>query len=430
MIHIEKLSLKNVGSNSWQTFNSLLYAPDVYYTKSFLSKTPWVNNNKIISKNITPFVLQTDLNVSIGKYFGKSGIALNQLLSNDLGINNLVIEMQVGDLTAISTKQLKLLLETYVVMLNDFAECSTTYGARFQHIVSFLSEKNIKPKMLFLVGCSFQSHKEYKPLNIFVIPFEYWLLTTAISTNYFSDAIFDSEYKEKLVSILYNEPTSFCSMPMFKPRKHRIELLAHLDKSSILKNIDWSLGIEANQFMNKFIDVKSVNPLSELSLNATTFLSKYKFPKELDFTDTWKLSGSPFDGTPTLPSQEWMNKFKFIVCSETYIGNEIEPIMGGCAFVSEKTFKSFLYGAVPIIHGGKGSTDHVVSLGFKTQINGYDESSMEDIERVLRYVIDNPFTDKSAILHNFNRITDLEFLCSLIQQPLLKIADLINSIRR
>lgn len=430
MIHIEKLSLKNVGSNSWQTFNNLLYAPNGHYTKKFLDMTPWVNNNKLISKEFTLKVLSTISHISIGKHFGTEGVNINYLLSNTLTIDNIVIEMQVGDLTGLTTKQLKLLLETYPVMINDFAECSTTYGVRFPHIVHFLSKKNIKPKMLFLVGCSFQSHEHYEPLNIFVIPFEYWLLTTAISNEYFSAAIFNDSYKDKIIDNFKNDPINFCSLPVFKPRKHRIELLAYLDKTGILKNVDWSLGINANQYLQKFVDVNSIDPLSELSLDANTFLKKYNFPKELSFTDEWKLSGSPFNGTPTLPSHEWLNKFKFIICSETYIGNEIEPIMGGCAFISEKTYKSFLYGSTPIIYGGKGSIGHITSLGFKTQITGYDESSMEDIERVLRYVIDNPVTDKSAILHNFSRITDLEFLCSLIRQPLLKIADLINSIRR
>jgi tRNA A-37 threonylcarbamoyl transferase component Bud32 len=82
------------------------------------------------------------------------------------------------------------------------------------------------------------------------------------------------------------------------------------------------------------------------------------------------------------------------------------------------------------VHGGKGSVEQLSALGFKTQFGNYDSSSVTEIGKLLTEIHKNPMVNTDMTVHNFDRITDLEFLTSLVTAPLAKIAELINSIRR
>lgn len=438
MIHIEKIYLKHFSDThpelslaaKGQTF--VEYLTEINIEPS--EKPPWYHNKSKLSKYINSQILNSSTNVCVGKHYGKLGIELDQLLLHPPhNIENLVVELPVDYLPAISKKRLKKIFETHIVMLNDFEEFCTTYGVHRPHIVSILQENNIKPKCLFLVGAPFQMHRQFVDLNIYTIPFEYWLLVTVSAEDFFFNAVIDSEYKEKLINMLQQDASHHCAIPIFKPRKHRVELLTYLDNIGALNECDWSFTYNHK----KGFDAFATNPigavdsqLTDLSEEEQLFLSKYDFPREFDFEGKWKLSASPYLNPRTLISAEWFNRYKFTLASETYIGNEIDPILGGCASLTEKTFKTILQGSMPIIHGGKGSVEHLENLGFKSQFGNYDSSSLEDIGKILTEINQQPYVNKDMIMYNFDRITTLEFLASLVTTPLNKIADLINSIRR
>jgi len=448
MIHIERLSLKKIKepifhheyhNSQGQTFVEYLsgFIPlteDDHIKKMWRSK----NTKRLpkLFKHINDLLSKKLSDISIGKWFGTDGIDLDELLINPPKIDNLVIELPVDYLSVISKKRLKILFESYTIMLNDFEEFSCTYGIYRPHIVTFLKERNIKPKCLFLVGAPFQMDSEYRELNIHAIPFEYWLLVTVSVQDFFVDAVINKEYKDKLLLEIYEQPKKndyFCAVPMLKPRKHRIELLTYLDKIGMLENCDWSCALNQSKRFNEFIIPPNKilhNDNNVFSDDELDFINKYSFPKELEFDEIWKLAESPHSPIPTITAVEWFNQYKFILVSETYIGDEIEPIMGGCGTLSEKTFKPFLYGSSVIIHGAKGSTEQLLNLGFKNQFGNYDSSSVTEIGKLVTEIYKNPIIDKEMTIHNFDRITDLEFLASLVASPLNKIAELINSIRR
>jgi hypothetical protein len=439
MIHVEKLFIKGLDKEpsiafvaKGQTFIEYLNGIDLDVT---YNKKPWVYHNINLSKHINTALLQQLPNIKLGTYFGKTGIDLDQLLLNPPDIDNLVIELPIDYLPLISKQRLKLLLENFNVMLNDFEEFCTTYGIHRPHIVTYLTERSIKPKCLFLCGAPFQMSKEFETLNIYSIPFEYWLLVTVSVQDYFLNAVFSFDHKQQLLQQL-GTPNYFCAIPMFKPRKHRLELLTHLDQLDVLHKCDWSFGFNGGKKFNDAVlhprkDARKSDQLMEnITPEEHEFLKKYTFPKQLDFKEIWNLASSPYSTHPTITTVEWLNRYKFIVSSETYMGNEIENIMGGCATITEKTFKSFLYGASPIVHGGKGSIEHLTQLGFKTQFGNYDCSDVREVGKILLEAAQDPQPDNDIVHHNFDRITSFDFLSQLVFAPLQKIDDLINSIRR
>jgi len=447
MIHIEKLSLKKIKEPAFQhqylnsqgqTFVEYL-AGVIPLSEDEYKKKMWRFNNTNLIKHINTLLPTKLSNVSIGKWFGTDGIDIDELLINPPKIDNLVIELPVDYLSVISVKRLKLLFESHIIILNDFEEFCCTYGIYRPHIVTFLKEFNIKPKCLFLVGAAFQMDSEYKELNIYTIPFEHWLLVSVSVQNFFLNAVTDREYKDKLLLEIYQQPKKndyFCAVPVLKPRKHRLELLAHLDKIGILDHCDWSCALNQSKRFNNYIlsanykSTKHDNIFDSFTEDELNFVNNHSFPKELKFDELWKLQDSPYSAIPTITAVDWFNQYKFILVSETYIGDEIDPIMGGCGTLSEKTFKAFLYGSSVIVHGGKGSVEQLSALGFKTQFGNYDSSSVTEIGELLTEIHKNPVVNTDITVHNFDRITDLEFLTSLVSTPLNKIAELINSIRR
>mgnify|MGYP000500911435 CR=1 FL=1 len=86
--------------------------------------------------------------------------------------------------------------------------------------------------------------------------FIHWLLVSVSVQNFFLNAVTDREYKDKLLLEIYQQPKKndyFCAVPVLKPRKHRLELLAHLDKIGILDHCDWSCALNQSKRFNNYI---------------------------------------------------------------------------------------------------------------------------------------------------------------------------------
>ena len=413
MIHIEKLSSESTRMYNWENFCDFLIPGQTNKFQSSTNHNKWIETKFITSEYFSNSVFKKFPNVLIGKHFGTIGMDLDLLLLGHINIDNLVVEMSAECLKAMPRKKLKLLLETYPVILNDFMEFGTLYGMDQPHLVTFLNNLNIKPKQLFLVGGGFQLH-DYPQLNIFKIQFEFWTVVTVLLDEFFSNAVFNSKYKEQQLAKLENTPTKFCLAPIYKPRYKRVELLALLDNLNILEKCDWSLALNSSPRVDSYAE----NAIEDFS----PFIQKYQFPRELTSTEKYN--------TLQKPQTDWFNRYKFYVSAETYIGDEMDMIMGGCSSITEKTIKSFLIGASPIILGGTGSLDHLDKMGFKTQFGNYDTTSTSDISKLLLEINDNPIYDAKLIQHNFNRITDLEFLIELFCQPISQISTILNNNQR
>ena len=420
MIHIEKLSLKNIGKYTWQTFvDHLLGNRDT--RQHILERTRKnLSRDFIATDRLSPYVFSKLGDISIGKYFGFKGADIDMLLATKPNIENLVIEISVDNINRLPKQKLKLLLETYPVMLNDFEECGTLYGPPNPNLIDMLTASGIKPKQLFLVGSCFQL-KDYPDLNIYKIPYEYWAMATAVINDTFSKAVFDNTVKQTLIDELDSEPSEFCVVPAFKPRLNRVELLTQLDRKNILDKTDWSLAY--NLVKHNYahtIRYKKTEPYTNEHIE---FLSKYTFPKFIEGPVTdWKDLISPL--------KLWFNRYKFAVSAETYMGHEIPNPMGGCGALTEKTYKNFLNGAAPIIYGPKGSITHLKSYGFKLFMDEYDSTDPNFVSNLLIELYKDPVYIKEHKIHNFELMSNVDFLAGLVCEPLFKIDELINSIRR
>jgi hypothetical protein len=421
MIHIEKLSLNGVGKYTWQTFvDNFLGTKET--RKHFLEEErPKLSRAYINSQILTPHLFTKLSNITLGKYFGFVGVDINLLLSDQINIENLVIEISVDNLNSLSNRKLKLLLEKFPIILNDFEEGGNLYGKEDLNLVKFLSERNIKPKQLFLVGSGVQ-YKDYPDLNIYKIHYDYWMIISATISEKFSNALFDSQYKQSLLDKLALDiPRDFCIIPIFKPRVHRIKLLAYLESLSLLEKCDWSLAFNYTPETDNY---RSLKVKSDVASKLSNFLNKYNFPKFLS-------RNSGLDWTDIIsPSMPCFNQYNYYLSVETFLGDELLTPMGSCGFVTEKTFKGFLTGAAPLIYGPKEINDHLSKIGFKTLTADIDISNYREVGDFLNILSNNTVHERELIQHNFDLITNKDYLTDQIVQPLNKIAELINSIRR
>ena len=75
-------------------------------------------------------------------------------------------------------------------------------------------------------------------------------------------------------------PTKFCSIPLFKPRVNRVDLLTVLDQNGILQHTDWSLAYNLLKHnYGNTVRVKVREPYTDAHRQ---FLEKYDFPKFIE----------------------------------------------------------------------------------------------------------------------------------------------------
>lgn len=421
MIHIEKLSLKHITKYSWQTFTDNFLGTKLSRKHFIELNTPDKSRSYLNTNILTSALLSKLTNVTLGKYYGTTGVDIDHLIIGNVAVQNLVVEICTDHLSYYPVKKLKILLENHTVILNDFEEGGNLYNLDRLNLVKFLTARNIKPKQLFLVGGVFQQ-TDYPALNIHKIQYDYWLIVTATISDFFNKALDDYSFKQSMLDRLEQPPDKFCLMPIFKPRQHRLELLTHLDSIGILDLCDWSLAYNYSRTIDRYNSmIVDINTMPD---HVKQFLSsdKYSFPKLLpDLNTEW--------GDIIAPNPIHFNKYKYFISAETHLGHELGNELGGCGFITEKTFKCFLIGSSPIIYGPSRSASYLNTLGFKTSCPDIDCNDYKQIANFIKQKSLNSVYEKDLIQHNFDLITDLNFLTDQIVKPLHKIAELINSIR-
>ena len=415
MIHVEKIS--SSLHNTHQTFIDVFTCTELERLQHFNPGTPHgIAKDFICADLIGKDVTANLANITLGKYFGTAGINIDLLLSGSVNIENLVVEISIDTVNTLPKIKLKHLIENHIVILNDFEEGGNFYGNI--SLENFLIQRNITPKLLFFTGGCFQQ-RDLPELNVYKIVFDFWLLATVFSDEFFYSAIFDQTKKQKLLDQLELVPERFCVFPSLKPRQHRIILLVMLYKLGLLKYCDWSLGLELSKITNHVYDDFNLNSYLEhehaTSFDVLNFINNHTFPKLLD--------GSCVNFKDLVsPSIELINKYKYYISSETYSGAGSNTGV----FVTEKTYKSFLIGSMPILHTDPSARNYVNNMGFKCT---YASSDPRDICGILELLLNEPYSTADR-LHNFDLITNKDFLVNSVVQPLNKIASLINSIRR
>ena len=420
MIHIEKLSLKNVGKYTWQTFIDNFIGTKETRTHILEKRRPNLARAYINSQIITSNVLPKLKGIALGKYFGMNGVDINELLTTSLNIENLVIEISVDNINSLPKNKLKTLLESYPVILNDFEEGGNLYHNENLNLIKLLIDQNIKPKQLFLVGSGLQM-RDYPQLNIYKIYYDYWLVICATIREHILD-----NKQSLLDNISSYTPPNFCIVPTFKPRIHRLKILSYLDSINILDKCTWSMGYNHSNAVDRYQLSNNGQHLgnTEIMNQINLFLSNHTFPKSLPNAPygTWE--------SVVLHDMSIFNQYRYYLVAETYIGDELLSPLGGCGIVTEKTYKCFLTAAAPIIYGPPEMSRHLNTLGFKTLTEHLDISDYRSVGNFLNELSLTQTHEKDLIQHNFDLVTNKDFLADQVAAPLNKIAELINSVRR
>ena len=321
-------------------------------------------------------------------------------------------------------------------------------------------EYNFKPKGMFIYHTNFAVNKKrirhmYESIlseyNIHVLDPApgFWNQIVSFKGNHWDR----NAHLEKIKRVLKenNYEKLFISMHN-KPRTYRIRHLADLDKHDLLKRGDWSLGYDKSKpyvWGNKrLLDIK--------------FLTKYDnvLPKGYDGINTldsksgFIVQDSEIEKDPWYSPKEWCGKYKwwFVVETTGYhrvdtmwatenayqealskIRTEIGIYSLDKTLISEKTFKVFAAGMIPIIIDTSGIVDDIEAMGFQLpwcrdlaydHLPSFEERSKKCVEEFLK-IMDSPLPEnyKEAIIHNYNHMFDNDALVSNMLRPLYKILD-------
>lgn len=237
-----------------------------------------------------------------------------------------------------------------------------------------------------------------------------------------------------------------------KPRTYRIRHLADLDKHNLLDRGVWSLGFDSKvpyiwgnkrdldmQFLIKYQDVlpKGYDGVNDLSPQSGFIIQDSEIEKD-----------------PWYAPIEWCGKYKwwFVVETTGYhrvdttwkteeaYQNAISTLRSDIGIycldktlISEKTFKVFASGMMPIIIDTSGIVDFIEELGFKLpwcrdldydHLETFDERSAKCVKQFL-HIMDKPTPQhyKDAVIHNFKHMYSDQTLVDVMYKPLYKIIE-------
>jgi hypothetical protein len=374
------------------------------------------------ARSLTPYVEEKLNGVSIGSKFGYKGIGILQLLASP---HDLIIETSFLDLILLTKSHQKLLLKNYTIIINDFEEGGGYHKLLGPCLIEHIKSLDIIPKRIFSVTSGIFQH-DYPELNIKSIYFCAWPFITIFSEQFYINLIFDQTLKQTAIDKIKSSNKKFGLCLNRKPKLNRLKLLADLDSKNLLQHFDWTLTYTDISFGDEddyihFIKTPENYRYEEGYKSQTIeaikyFSSRYKMPKLIDETRDLKFRDC------VGPDESWIGKYNYYISTETYT-DYAETSLGPAGFITEKTIKSFCIGAYPFIAGLPNYEKHLMDLGFK--LNSYDYDSLSGMERVTSIVDEiesaiklPPNTQLEKVIHNFNLITDINFLVHLIVEPI------------
>lgn len=415
MITVEKLSCNHV--NPHLTVTDLVYKDNTdsnnylgIYPATHLLKDSVIGNLK---------------NVRLGEQYGAVGIDINQLLAEQ---PNIVVETTYHNLLSLPKAKQINLLKNYTVILTDIEEGGCFYGFMGPDLIEHIDGLGIVPKKIFSLSAGLLQN-DYPRLNIQSIYICSWAPLAMLNDSYYINTVFNDDARQAAIDKIKQPSKTFGLCLNKKPRYNRVKMLSELDKRDLLKQFDWTLlysktplgGPEDyGDFVKSPNNFRFNNNLEQNSDETMQlFLSKYQFPRLMD--DAKK---STF-GDSIGPAPDWLGRYYCYISNETY-SNQIETSLGSAGFITEKTFKSMCIGAYPLVAGVPGSESKLRELGFSLEVNDYDklwghERIQAIADRVQWLQQSKPDLIEHA-LHNFNLMSDANFLAGLIAEPLNKIA--------
>lgn len=446
MIHIEKISNtlvadENSHHHKWghpQIYGGLIdnfYPTDEKTLYNFISS----QNAKVLGRKLISKCKRND--IILGEEFGVKGVPLKDLLTLKDSHSHVWWETNFINLMQISKNHLRELLKTFKFIVHDYVEGGT-----------FLTVGNIDPLHILKSiepNCNVRiahSGYDYERKDDVCIPM-YAIHSYCHAKPYLPE------------QAIY-QPTDLGLIFVNKPKDIRLMMLALLDKVELLRFFNWSCNInyhkqermwfgqtisddDVDKILNKNkYDQYEIYSGATLPANhnhyedVENFKNRYAgvFPKCID--------GLPFTKDSTILDSfkinpELIGKYRYNVVVETLQSDHKRDFIYSQGFVSDKTFKTMLYCAPILSVADIFQNRYLDDIGFQTtRTHGrhvhiaddldnapYDEQIHMIVDFLSNHVDREFFTvNKYIAEENYRRITDEDFLCNLVIQPLKKLA--------
>lgn len=198
-------------------------------------------------------------------------------------------------------------------------------------------------------------------------------------------------------------------IPTHKPRPTRLNMLHAIDESGLLSQCEWSLwfnqGVDGEP--GSFTSSPNVGAGRWTDAGRHPFVTKYGhlLPKQLDYIDNF---------ADCLPMHsQYHGKFKWHVVCETYMDRY---------FTTEKTFKAFIAGHIPLTVAKPGFNSILESMGFRLPGNYDHLPPQERIQKIVE-ILKQDNTDYTDIAqHNYNLITSVESVSDIMVNKIVEMA--------
>lgn len=316
-------------------------------------------------------------NIFIGTRYGTKGVTIESVVNGDVDITDTVFEIDQFTY-AMLTPLMQRALHKIPHIVHDLTEGGDFLKNRNKHSITM----------------SGSIHSEHD-INMVL----YWLCTLSASIATSNITPQCPAQVEQTLAIV----------PIHKARNNRVQMLHSLDQRGVLDYCDWSLWLnfDADNVLGDFERSPNVSVNRWTYASTHPFVQKYQrlLPKKLDSIEL-------IDDCVPLPKQ-YHGKHRWHVVCETFDHRY---------FVTEKTFKAFIGGAVPLTVAKAGFNSHLEKIGFVLPGN-YDHLHGQERIDAIADMIESDCNDYTEIVqHNWHLATDKKRVAQIFVQPLVKWA--------
>lgn len=430
MWYIEHFSLKGIHDQPVPRKHTLV---DIFLNGTVAPDTTTNIQHFFNSADLlTATTLPDDLRIA--ELYGSNGISFSDL--PDHTDKNIVLEISIQWLTRIPISKLKYITDNFHLMLTDFED-----GGQFANskLGEYMMLNKFIPKKTIFYATSSSNIVGNTDLNIQHLHIPYWLFHVGTKSHKFH-ANNKQQYLDQINCSVYTNNILFMN---FKPRLYRMKMLLKLFEHGLLDRIDWSLidGVpstiknttdEHDRIIeignNSFLHTQNSPRLTSHEQDLLTqFNHAYTFPRiHSPITTMHSILSSP---------PEDFAKYSWLLSIETGYGNEF-PLrygMGNISFITEKTYRAFTQGSMPIILCDTNSYQYLTELGFQVDnldldcYTNSDEKLSQTVKRIEHILDNNIVPEPKKLAHNFNLITDINWLGKQFSECLINIHNTLQT---
>lgn len=365
--------------------------------------------------------------VRVGSLYGITGVPLSAL--NKLP-DNTYIEVSATLFVQLPKNIIEYVLQHANLIINDMIDGGMILN---YSVAKVFSNMRIPHNRKIKYVTSSTDMNSFLDFNITHKHFPYWLFSVPTIPTEYSMLVNDATAKQQYLDLLDSrQHTDFAVFMNYKPRLYRMIMLAEMHKRGVLNLLDWSLVESSPEFTpDGNISTGDADMIHQNNQRLYTeqearsveqFMLSHTFPKRI--SDTNNLTDF------LVAPNEHIKKWKYNVVVETAFGNEYALRRNNAiSFLTEKTYKSFMQGSMPISVCNGKQYKYLTDLGFCVDFAELDDvseprSKIDTAINLIQKLHTNSTTpDPKSIMHNAERILDKQWLVSVFSEYLL---DMVN----